>query len=223
MKRRVLGVSTVALASAAIITAVFLASAYTDAAVSPGPGATEIPNYDDSSGVVAPGFVGSATFGDWSLICAAAPAIAEADAPFDRPDASPAEQMARNNCQLTQQIMSRDEPRRLVLAANLSLVGSRRHPALMLRLPATVQAGDSVVMRADGDSAAEALVRDCAPGECMAADSLSDAEWARLIGADALQVVFPMDEGPLVFVDLGVDGLSEAAAALQLAQGGAAR
>jgi len=51
----------------------------------------------------------------------------------------------------------------------------------------------------------------------------AEANLARLIGADALQVVFPMDEGPLVFVDLGVDGLSEAAAALQLAQGGAAR
>jgi invasion protein IalB len=73
-------------------------------------------------------------------------------------------------------------------------------------------------MRIDQDASLRTTIRDCTEHECVAASDLSDEDWQRLLGATALQVMFPMSDGKIVFVDLGVDGLPEAASALNSAQ-----
>lgn len=88
----------------------------------------------------------------------------------------------------------------------------------MLRLPPTARPGDRIVVRLNDSEAVETSVRDCLVDECVAASDLSQAEWRRLTGAQSLQITFPTIDGQTAFVDLAVDGLAEAVAAMDIAQ-----
>ena len=197
---------------------------------------------------VESGFVGASIFGDWELICTPGPELAPAPAPLDRPNsAAPVatesacrvryEAIAASVPEVTPPpdainpgtatpIAPAATPAapatvaapQVILTVNLSLVGPTKRPALMLRLPATLKADDVVTLRNGESFAIDAVVRECDEEECMAADSLTDEEWMRLVAADALQVVFPFDETQLVSVDVGVNGLPAAVAALIEAQ-----
>ena len=146
----------------------------------------------------APGFVGATAYGDWELICAPRAEMAPAPLTFDQTesewlDASAAESACRLHHEVLSHPAADGAPSQVILALNLSLVGPAERPALMLRLPATLTEGDTVVLRTRDDVVVETLARDCSAEECIAASTLSDEEWERLVGADALQAVFRVD------------------------------
>ena len=162
---------------------------------------------------ISEGFVGMADFGAWRLICVPGPNVS-----LSAPGGDEAQSAKNNACRLNQEVPAPEEPSRILLAANLSVVGPLEKPALMLRLPATFRPGDSIALRIDEDLAVRTAVRDCTTSECVAASDLSDENWDRLIGAQSLQIMFPIRDGKIVFLNLGVDGLSDAAGALARAQ-----
>jgi invasion protein IalB len=159
------------------------------------------------------GFVGVADFGAWRLICVPGPNVA-----LPPPGGDETQGSKTNSCRLNQEVAAPEEPSRILLAANLSVVGPLEKPALMLRLPVTFRAGDSIALRIDQDLAVRTSVRDCTPSECVAASDLSNENWDRLVGAESLQIMFRMRDEKMVFLNLGVDGLADAAGALGRAQ-----
>jgi invasion protein IalB len=161
---------------------------------------------------IRPGYIGVVEFEDWRLICVPGPDARVAIGPGETEPEAP------NACRLNQEVRDPQQPGQIVLAANLSTVGPFRKPALMLRLPPTFRPGNSIALRIDQDRVVRTAVRDCSASECLAASDLSDEDWARLIAAMELQVMFPVTEGSMAFVDLSVAGLSDAAASLNLAQ-----
>ena len=170
-----------------------------------------------------PGFVGAVGYGDWELICGLRAEMAPPPLTFDQPESETRNSSEGNSaCGLRHEVVSQPSangaPAQVILAVHLSLVGPAERPALMLRLPATLNEGDSVSLRTREDVVVETLARGCSAEECIAASTLSDEEWNRLVGADALQVVFRADGVQLVSVDISTDGLPEALAALHAAQ-----
>jgi invasion protein IalB len=171
-----------------------------------------------------PGFMGSSQFGDWELLCAGNAGAQMSAPPIDRPDETDAG--AETACRLRHEVRAPEAdansaappPPQVLLTVSLSLVGPEKRPALMLRLPATLKPDDVVTLRSGENLAIDAAVRECDEAECMAADSLTDEEWANLVSADALQVVFALDDSQRVAVDVGVDGLPAAVIALNAAQ-----
>jgi invasion protein IalB len=171
----------------------------------------DLANAVTGSGVRA-GYVGMVQFDDWRLICVPGPDARVAVGPGEAPV------NAGNACRLNQEVPDPGQPGQAILAANLSTVGPLRTPALMLRLPPTFRPGNSITLRIDQDRSVRTAVRDCTERECLAASDLSDEDWQRMIAAGELQVMFAVADGNMVFIDLGVDGLAEAAAALDVAQ-----
>jgi invasion protein IalB len=88
----------------------------------------------------------------------------------------------------------------------------------MLRLPATAHPGDAIDLRFDDGAVVQTMVRDCAATECLAVATLTASEWNHLSTARSLQVSFPISGRQWVLLDLPVDGLSTAIAALQRAK-----
>ncbi|MSP95064.1 MAG: hypothetical protein EXR00_07295 [Alphaproteobacteria bacterium] len=166
---------------------------------------------------VAPDFIGAADFGAWRLICVpGAPALAG----LLQESAAP----ATNACRVNQEVplggAGDGATGQVVLAVNLSLVGSRKIPALMVRLPATAQMGDMIGLRLDNGHEVKTPVRDCEAAQCIAAGNLSAGDWTELLAAKAVKVRFPTNGGRMVLVDLKLDGLSAAIAAMRQADGG---
>lgn len=169
------------------------------------------------------GYVGTAAYGDWELICAPRAEMAPPPITFDQPDSIPNETApVESACRLRHEVLAQPvedgAPPHVILAIHLSLVGPSERPALMLRLPATLTEGDMVILRTRDDFAVETPARDCSADECIAASTLSDDEWGQLVGADSLQAVFRVDGVQLVSVDISTDGLPEAQAALETVQ-----
>jgi hypothetical protein len=181
---------------------------------------------------IAPGFVGVAQFGHWRLICVPGPP------PLNGLSSATAVPASVNACRVNGEMpapasaapavatpvaVGSPTPPVVLVAANFSMVGPMKRPALMLRLPPTARAGDAVGLRLDGGYGVHTVVRDCTPQQCLAAGALSDEDWARLVVTKALQISFPAANGQGVLVDLPVDGLTEAAGALARAQARPAR
>jgi invasion protein IalB len=185
---------------------------------------------DTDGAVFAPGFVGASRFGDWEMLCtqAAEPAIAPES--FDSPDTGANAAPAESTCRVRYEAVAQQtgdagaqksetpadaeaEPR-VILSVSLSRVGAGRSPALMLRLPATLSEGDPVIVRTRDEFALEVLARDCSADECIAAASLSEAEWERLVEANGFEIIFPLDETQRVSVVVSGNGLRDALAAL---------
>lgn len=177
----------------------------------------------DAGDLPEPGFVGTANFGEWALICVPRAEMAPPPLSFDRPNSSPGGNSASESaCRLRHEVLAwageDGEPSRVILAVHLSLIGPSESPALMLRLPATLTEGDMVVLRTRDDFAVETLARDCSAEECVAASTLSEEEWDQIVSAESLQVVFRVDGVQLVSVDVTTEGLPQAHAGLQAAQ-----
>lgn len=164
---------------------------------------------------VARGFIGVAEFGAWRLICVAGP-----DGLLE--ESAAGQTRKANACRVNQEVLpaAANAGTGPVIAVNLSLVGARKIPALMVRLPATAQAGDSIGLRFDNRNDVKAMVRDCGAGQCIAAGNLSGEEWTRLRTAKAVQVRFPTAGGQMVLVDLKLEGLDAAIAAMMRADSG---
>jgi hypothetical protein len=189
---------------------------------------------------IAPGFVGVAQFGHWRLICVPGPPALNALSVPSSGTASPA-QGRINSCRVNGEMpapeavaapspiaaatppVAAPKPQAVLVAANFSMLGPMKRPALMLRLPPTARAGDVVGLRLDGGYAVRTAVRDCTAQQCLAAGALSDEDWAHLVVTKALQISFPAANRQGVLVDLPVDGLTEAAGALARAQTQAVR
>jgi invasion protein IalB len=173
-------------------------------------------------GTIAPGFVGMANFGHWRLICVHGPAplqglLAASAADAKNPKAT------SNACRVNQEIRAPGSPADasssdVLAAANFSLLGAKRTPALMLRLPATAEAGDSVQLRVDDADVVATTVRECGDGECLAAGALTTAEWDKLAQARTLQIAFPAAGKQPVLLELSTEGLREAMSAISHAQ-----
>lgn len=175
---------------------------------------------------IARGFIGVANFGQWRLICAPGPAGLDGlgNATPAAQEAAPAKRASGNACRVNQempaapQAAAGEKPSQVIVAANFSLVGTKRTPAAMLRLPPTAQAGDVITLRFDDGSEINTKVRDCAGGECFAAGTLSGEEWQHLSATNTLQVKFPLTARQWVILDLPVQGLSAAIGALGRAE-----
>jgi invasion protein IalB len=159
------------------------------------------------------GYVGLATFGRWRLICTTG-----APPPSAAQPASGARRAQKNQCRINHEVADRAKPGQVILAANLSVVGPAKRPALMLRLPPTARDGDLIFLRADDVTRVRVVVRGCSEAECVAAGELSSDDWNHVLGAKALQVAFPALNRHRVLVDIPVDGLADAAHAMALAQ-----
>jgi invasion protein IalB len=167
---------------------------------------------------LSPGFVGVMQFGRWRLICEPGPGPGPLADPGNA-NAAPANTGPRiNTCRVNQEVAAAGDPRHVIVAANLSVVGANRSPSLMLRLPATARAGDKIALTLDDDHALDTIVRACTERECLAAGGLTREDWTRLVASRALHVTFPAVGRQMVFVDLDSDGLAEAASAMTLAQ-----
>ena len=170
---------------------------------------------------IARGFVGVAEFGPWRLICVPGPPSLDG---LLQASAAPAG--SANACRVNQEVPlsaanagPAADSSQLVLAANLSLVGPRKIPALMVRLPATAQSGDMIGLKLDNRYEVKTAVRDCAEGQCIAAGNLSAGDWKELLKAKTAQVRFPTEGGHMVLVDLKLEGLTSAIAAMGRADG----
>jgi invasion protein IalB len=172
---------------------------------------------------IAPGFLGMANFGQWRLICVPAPALLDGLSATGGPAPPVAPPKARNAnaCRVNQEMVAPQQdagPGQVIVAANFSLVGPNQTPAAMLRLPVTARAGDMVGFRFDDGAMAQSKVRDCAATECLAAWTLTNSDWERLSTARSLQVTFPATGRQWVLLDLPVQGLAAAIAALKRAE-----
>jgi len=174
---------------------------------------------------ITPGFVGVAEFGRWRVICIPGPSSLDAldasAAPTPQPGVKPS---SGNACRINQEMPASGEnpasapavqvPGRVagqvIVAVNLSLVGTRRTPSAMLRLPPTARAGDVITLRFDDSSVVNAMVRDCADTECLAAGTLSPEDWQHLSATNSLQVTFPALARQWVILNLPVQGLAAA-------------
>jgi len=179
------------------------------------PSAAEIISLSNGGARVTPGFVGTANFGQWRLICVPGPARAGVLG-ADKTTAS------TNSCRVNQEMPS---PRNaatsttsVIVAANFRLVGPKRSPAAMLRLPVTARAGDPVGLQFEDGAVVQTLVRDCGAAECVAAGTLTQADWDHLSTATSLQVRFPATGRQWALLDLPLQGLSAAIAALERAE-----
>ena len=175
---------------------------------------------EPDSGAFAPGFVGTSEFGDWALICVPAAESGLARDSFEVPDPAQAPAV-ESACRIRHEATAPSDngggsgaPPRVILTVSLSLVGPAQNPALMLRLPPILSAGEPITIRSPEDFAFEIPARDCSQEECIAAGSMTAEEWDDLIDADALQIVFPIEDGQLVSVDVSTTGFAAAVAAL---------
>ena len=179
------------------------------------------------SAPVEPGFIGIADFGQWRLICVPAPNMMAGLGPLAQSGAPASSSASSGNaCRINREmaappqtatIGTTESPSDVILAANFSLVGPKRVPAVMLRLPATARAGDAISLRFDDQTAINTMVRECAT-ECLATGDLTSAEWAHLSTAKSLKVMFPAAGRQWVLLDLPTEGLSEAILALDRAE-----
>jgi hypothetical protein len=191
---------------------------------------------------IVPGFIGVARFGQWRLICVPGPA--RADILGGRSHENAAQDKADhagkiNSCRINQEMPVAPQnlgspaegapmpepdaepgfdPGPILVAANFRLAGSKRTPAAMLRLPVTARTGDPVGLRFDDGAVVQTPVRDCARTECLAVGTLTPVQWKHLSAAKSLQVRFPATGRQWVLLDLPLQGLSTAIAALQLAE-----
>jgi invasion protein IalB len=179
---------------------------------------------------IVSGFIGMAQFGRWRLICVPGPAQSEglpdAAAPPPPATAAAAAKAAKANaCRINQEMPvaapgeTPDEgSAKVLVAANFRLVGPKRMPAAMLRLPVTARPGDPVALRFDDGAEVQTAVRDCAAAECLAAGTLTQAQWEHLSTAKSLQLTFPVTGRQWVLLDIPLQGLSAAIAALNRAE-----
>ena len=174
---------------------------------------------------IAPGFVGVAEFGRWRVICVPGPASLDgldaSTAPGPQPNVKPS---SGNACRINQEMPASTEspagppsPSQVIVAVNFSLVGPRRTPSAMLRLPPTARAGDVITLRFDDSSLVKTMVRDCADMECLAAGTLSPEDWQHLSSTNSLQLTFPALARQWVILNLPVQGLAAAIDALKSA------
>jgi len=191
------------------------------------PSGTEILARLRGEPAIARGFIGMANFGHWRLICVPGPPSLDGLTPAVAGEAVSAAgaPSANNACRINQEMpapQDKDEtaaqPAKVLIAANFSLVGVRRTPAAMLRLPPTAQPGDAISLRFGDGATIKTMVRDCAAAECLATGVLSEADWNRLASAKRLQVTFPVAGRQWVLLDLPVEGLATAIAALARAE-----
>ena len=215
-------------------TAVFLGGAFVAVAIVAlyivlgAPGPTELIGMTRGEPRIAPGFIGMANFGQWRLICVPGPPRPDGLSATGAPEtAAGAFAKARNvnACRINQEMPaapqnagSGETPGQVIVAANFSLIGPQRTPAAMLRLPVTARPGDAVGLRFDDGTVVQTMVRDCAATECLAAGTLTTADWEHLSTARSLQVTFPAVDRQWVLLDLPVQGLSTAIAALTRAE-----
>jgi len=174
---------------------------------------------------IIPGFIGVAEYGRWRVICVPGPSSLDgldaSTAPGPQPNVKPS---GGNACRINQEMPASAEspsgppsPSQVIVAVNFSLVGPRRTPSAMLRLPPTARAGDVITLRFDDSSLVKTMVRDCADTECLAAGTLSPEDWQHLSATNSLQLTFPALARQWVILNLPVQGLAAAIDALRSA------
>lgn len=156
------------------------------------------------TGEVEAGFVGIVNFGSWRLIC--------------DPASEKTKTRHNNICRLNQEVAVSDRPNEVILAANLRLLGRTHSAVVALRLPPTARVGDKIVLRF-GEYVLKLPVHECSAVQCLARAEMDGEGWNELLAAVHLQAVLPASRGQRALVDIPVDGLAQAAAALSKAQG----
>jgi invasion protein IalB len=166
---------------------------------------------------ITPGFIGVAEFGRWRVICIPGPSSLDGLNASVVPGPQPAVKPGGGNaCRINQEMPASGEnpatapAAQVIVAVNFSLVGPRRTPSAMLRLPPTARAGDVITLRFDDSSVVKTMVRDCADTECLAAGTLTQEDWQHLSATNSLQVTFPALARQWVILNLPVQGLAAA-------------
>lgn len=197
------GVRQFAMLGVFLLTAALVTALYLLIPAAPGlaPAAAK---YSPITGEVEAGFVGIVNFGHWRLIC---------DPVSDKIRAR-----QENICRINQEVSTKDRPNEVILAANLRLLGRTQRAALALRLPPTARVGDKIVLRF-GEYVLKVPVHECSAVQCLARAELDGESWSELLDAAAMQAVLPASKGRRALIDIPVDGLAQAAAAMNKAQG----
>jgi invasion protein IalB len=166
---------------------------------------------------VARGFIGTVDFGRWRLICIPGTRSLGGLLASVAPDEGDADEKAAsaNACRVNQEVPARAG--QMPIAANFSLAGPRRQPAITLRLPATAHPGDAIELRADDLAPMRVTVGNCETGECMATGDLGEEDWAHVRAARSLKLTLPAADGQRT-IDLPVQGLAAAVTAMGRAQ-----
>jgi len=185
------------LITAAMVTALYLV-------IPAAPGLAPGAKYSPITGEVDAGFVGIVNFGHWRLIC---------DPASDKLRAR-----QENICRVNQEVSIKDRPNEVILAANLRVLGSAQHAVLALRLPPTARVGDKILLRFGG-YVLKVPVHECSAAQCLARTELNTDGWGELLDAAAIEAVLPASQDRRALVDIPVDGLAQAAAAMNKAQG----
>lgn len=164
---------------------------------------------------VQPGFVGTHTFGLWTLVCEDVKPQLPAGAP-------PAE--ARRICRANAQ--RRVEANNQVLLAagfNVLFAGPQKSPAVLFRLPPSAKAGDHIDFAIDDNTMFQAPMGRCTPNECIVQGMLPPEALAQLKTGRVLSLVYTVtikDHTQSVRVDQLLYGFRETFDALTKATAG---
>ena len=197
------GVRQFAMLGVFLITAALVTALYLLIPAAPG-SAPASAKYSPISGEVEAGFIGIVNFGHWRLIC--------------DPASEKIKSRQENFCRINQEVSTKDRPNEVILAANLRMLARAEHATLALRLPPTARVGDKIVLRFGGH-VLKLPVHECSAVQCLARAQLDGEGWSELLDAAAVQAVLPASQGRRALVDIPVDGLAQAAAAMSKAQG----
>jgi invasion protein IalB len=182
-----------------------------------GPGqiaAAQLPPIMPAAAAIDTNFVGSHTYGLWTLVCENVRAPAAAGAP---PAAG--RRICRSNAQ--RRVRANNQ---VLLAAgfNVLYAGQARAPAVLFRLPPTAKAGDHVDFAIDENKAFQAPMGRCTEKECIVqgilpAEALEQMKTGKTI---SIRYTAQINQQPRpVRVDQLLHGFPESFAALTKATG----
>ncbi len=131
---------------------------------------------------VQPGFLGTHTFGFWTLICENVQPQAAAGTPPEQP-----KRICRSNAQ--KRVRSNNQ---VMLAAgfNVLYAGPQKSPAVLFRLPPSASAGDHVDFAIDDNTMFQAPMGRCTPKECIVQGMLPAPALAQLKTGRTLSLIY---------------------------------
>ena len=160
------------------------------------------------------GFLGTHTFGFWTLICENVQPSAAAGAPQVQP-----KRICRANAQ--KRVRSNNQ---VMLAAgfNVLYAGPQKTPAVLFRLPPSAGAGDHVDFAIDNNTMFQAPMGRCTPSECIVQGMLPAQALAQLKTGRTLSLIYTVNinqQNRAVRVDQLLHGFRESFDALTKAAG----
>ncbi len=163
---------------------------------------------------IQPGFVGTHTFGLWTLICENVQPPTVAGSPPAEP---------RRICRANAQKRVRANNQVLLAAGfNVLYAGPQKSPAVLFRLPPSASAGDHVNFAVDDNAMFQAPIGHCTQNECIVQGMLPAQALAQLKTGRTLSLIYTAkinEQNRAVRVDQLLHGFRESFDALTKATG----